>query len=213
MLKNLRLNSLRGALIIVAFSSALGAPISMSASDYARDLSNQLEPVNAPVPVPGPHLAARTPGLNFTASVQEVQSISPDDDDKDWDRDTDNSDKPHIFVRQAPDEHHTTPFQRAKSSNVMLHSAQEWKSYAEEVREGRVLPLEETRKRYLYKVEHWRAEGYEESQIPAATRSVLAKTEQHLAQMKKLVAEYESLAKEREQIEKAGQDRGSSDRH
>ncbi|KAJ3841613.1 hypothetical protein F5878DRAFT_609751 [Lentinula raphanica] len=137
MFDNFHLNPLRGALIIGAFSSALAAPTLMSASHYARDLPTyQLEPANAPVQ--GPHLAARTRGLDLLAGVQaralrsnSARNIDNDDEDSD----VDHSDESYIFfpsVRQVSDDH--TRLQRRAGPDVMSKTADEWRTEAVRLR-------------------------------------------------------------------------------
>ncbi|KAJ3844677.1 hypothetical protein F5878DRAFT_62167 [Lentinula raphanica] len=129
-------NPLRGALIIGAFSSALAAPTSTAASYYAQDLvSNQLEPVNAPVP--GPHLATRPPGLDFVSGVQETQLDSIHNNDH---GEVDGSDKLPIFpssdvlrpVSEAHVQLGSLGTSRMQSSNVMLRTADQWVECAKE---------------------------------------------------------------------------------
>ncbi|KAJ3772100.1 hypothetical protein FB446DRAFT_704095 [Lentinula raphanica] len=134
MFDNFHLNPLRGALIIGAFSSALAAPTLMSASHYARDLPTyQLEPANAPVQ--GPHLAARTRGLDLLAGVQaralRSENGARNIDNDDEDSDVDHSDKSYIFfpsVRQVSDDH--TRLQRRAGPDVMSKTADEWRTEA-----------------------------------------------------------------------------------
>ncbi|KAJ3974984.1 hypothetical protein EV361DRAFT_946524 [Lentinula raphanica] len=131
-------NPLRGALIIGAFSSALAAPTSTAASYYAQDLvSNQLEPVNAPVP--GPHLAARPSGLDLVAGVQETRLDSVHNNDH---RGVDGGEKLPIFpsdVLRPVSEAHVQlgrGTSRMQSSNVMLRTAEQWVECAKESQRG-----------------------------------------------------------------------------
>ncbi|KAJ3764030.1 hypothetical protein EV360DRAFT_65848 [Lentinula raphanica] len=138
MFDNIRLNSLRGALIIGMFSSALAAPTLMSASHYAQDLPNQLEPL-ASAPVHGPHLAARTPGLDLVAGVQarELHSISVHND-KEWDQEIDknflSATRPSI-MRQVPDEHAPPEGEASsESESKRKYSAEDYRKFAQEDR-------------------------------------------------------------------------------
>ncbi|KAJ3753679.1 hypothetical protein EV360DRAFT_87553 [Lentinula raphanica] len=140
-----RLNPLRGALIFGAFSSALAAPTSMSALHYARDLSNQLDPVNAPVP--GPDLAGCTTGLDLMAAVQARELHSNSACNNEACNQVDDSDESHICfpdVRQVSDDH-------TQLRKRMDRSAAEWTTLADDIR----AEIAELQRAYEYKYAEW----------------------------------------------------------
>ncbi|KAJ3817501.1 hypothetical protein F5880DRAFT_1734828 [Lentinula raphanica] len=204
MFENLHLNSLRGALIIGAFSSALAAPTLMSASHYARDVPNQLEPANAPVQ--GPHLAARTPGLDLMAGLDSAHNNF----DEDWNQEVVDDDKSLIFVshdvRQVSAGHTQL---RRRMENAMSRTAEQWR-YMADFHRGEIAKLQS--KANTVQLELWETQfkrhpsststgghdnsaefGEHEKNLQFHLQSIQEWIEGH----EKEVAKYEQLAEER----------------